>query len=62
MAACNVTSLALTQLVCTPPEEQPKSTDESGFKTSLNLPLVVVRVGTTLRSVTLILTIPDNYF
>lgn len=29
---CNVTSLALTQLVCTPPEQQPESTDELGVE------------------------------
>lgn len=29
---CNVTSLALTQLVCTPPEQQPDSTDELGIE------------------------------
>ncbi|XP_049807019.1 plexin-B [Schistocerca serialis cubense] len=46
---CNVTSLALTQLVCTPPESQPPSTDELGIKTDEGLPLVVVRVGRSLR-------------
>lgn len=46
---CNVTSLALTQLVCTPPEQQPQSTDEMGIQTSSDLPLVVVRVGRHLR-------------
>ncbi|XP_058463896.1 plexin-B [Malaya genurostris] len=47
---CNVTSLALTQLVCTPPDEQPPSTDEHGIKqTEVDLPLVVVRVGQNLR-------------
>lgn len=30
--ACNVTSLAMTQLVCSPPEQQPADTDENGFK------------------------------
>ncbi|KAK6619958.1 hypothetical protein RUM44_006358 [Polyplax serrata] len=49
MVSCNVTSLALSQLVCTPPETQPDPTDESGYKTSNGLPLVVVRVGTLLR-------------
>lgn len=47
--SCNVTSLALNQLVCTPPDKQPAATDENGFETSKNLPLVVVRVGKTLR-------------
>lgn len=42
---CNVTSLALTQLVCTPPETQPAPTDENNVQTSTDLPLVVVRVG-----------------
>ncbi|XP_012278173.1 plexin-B isoform X2 [Orussus abietinus] len=46
---CNVTSLALTQLVCTPPDQQPADTDELGVKTEHGLPLVVVRVGRTLR-------------
>lgn len=46
---CNVTSLAMTQLVCTPPEQQPPATDENGLETNADLPLVVVRVGRTLR-------------
>lgn len=46
---CNVTSLAHTQLVCTPPAEQPAGTDELGQETVADLPLVVVRVGRTLR-------------
>lgn len=46
---CNVTSLALTQLVCTPPDQQPEATDELGIETSTDLPLVVVHVGRTLR-------------
>ncbi|XP_069694411.1 plexin-B isoform X4 [Periplaneta americana] len=46
---CNVTSLAMTQLVCTPPEVQPSGTDEIGIKTDTSLPLVVVRVGRSLR-------------
>lgn len=46
---CNVTSLAMTQLVCSPPEQQPAGTDEDGVETSTDLPLVVVRVGRTLR-------------
>lgn len=32
---CNVTSLALTQLVCTPPEQQPDPTDEFGAEVSI---------------------------
>ncbi|ROT70941.1 Plexin-B [Penaeus vannamei] len=32
-AVCNVTSLAATQLVCTPPEDQPAPTDERGVST-----------------------------
>ncbi|XP_066158609.1 plexin-B [Euwallacea fornicatus] len=47
--ACNVTSLAMTQLVCSPPEVQPADTDENNIKTDANLPLVVVRVGRNLR-------------
>lgn len=31
---CNVTSLAMSQLVCSPPEQQPADTDEKGFKVS----------------------------
>lgn len=46
---CNVTSLAHTQLVCTPPAEQPAATDELGAEQAADLPLVVVRVGRTLR-------------
>jgi len=46
---CNVTSLALTQLVCSPPVSQPAATDELGVATDSGLPLVVVRVGTSLR-------------
>ncbi|XP_046407058.1 plexin-B isoform X3 [Ischnura elegans] len=46
---CNVTSLAMTQLVCTPPDAQPSGTDENGVMTDSNLPLVVVRVGRSLR-------------
>ncbi|XP_076249106.1 plexin B [Calliopsis andreniformis] len=46
---CNVTSLALTQLVCIPPDQQPADTDEVGIKTENGLPLVVVRVGKSLR-------------
>ncbi|XP_052871807.1 plexin-B [Anopheles cruzii] len=49
MAQCNVTSLAPTQLVCTPPLEQPAPTDENGVPTANDLPLVVVRVGRNLR-------------
>lgn len=29
---CNVTSLAMIQLVCSPPEHQPPDTDENGIK------------------------------
>ncbi|XP_066956195.1 plexin-B-like isoform X2 [Macrobrachium rosenbergii] len=46
---CNVTSLALTQLVCTPPEHQPPPTDELGRSTDVDLPLVVVKMGQNLR-------------
>lgn len=46
---CNVTSLALSQLVCTPPDNQPPDTDEQNRKTDGGLPLVVVRVGRELR-------------
>ncbi|XP_063707390.1 plexin-B isoform X3 [Culicoides brevitarsis] len=49
MMPCNVTSLALSQLVCTPPKEQPEATDENGVVQSTGLPLVVVRVGRSLR-------------
>ncbi|XP_076325024.1 plexin-B-like [Tachypleus tridentatus] len=46
---CNVTSLTMTQLVCMPPEVQPPGTDELGRRTNNQLPVVVVRVGDTLR-------------
>lgn len=46
---CNVTSLAQSQLVCSPPDTQPSGTDESGARTDSGLPLVVVRVGRSLR-------------
>uniref|UniRef100_T1IKW3 Uncharacterized protein n=1 Tax=Strigamia maritima TaxID=126957 RepID=T1IKW3_STRMM len=46
---CNVTSLAMTQLVCTPPTHQPAGTDELGRITEHELPLVVIRVGDSLR-------------
>ena len=49
MLPCNVTSLALTQLVCIPPDQQPADTDELGVKTDRGLPLVVVRIGRSLR-------------
>uniref|UniRef100_A0A182RW53 Sema domain-containing protein n=1 Tax=Anopheles funestus TaxID=62324 RepID=A0A182RW53_ANOFN len=38
MAQCNVTSLAPTQLVCTPPLEQPAPTDENGVPTVKTCP------------------------
>lgn len=44
---CNVTSLALTQLVCIPPSQQPDNTDENGIET--DLPIVVVHVGKNLK-------------
>lgn len=46
---CNVTSLAMTQLVCNPPDQQPPPTDENGVEFPGDLPLVVVRVGRNLR-------------
>lgn len=46
---CNVTSLALNQLVCIPPEQQPDSTDEYGYETDAGLPLVVVHIGQHLK-------------
>ncbi|KAL9872786.1 plexin-B isoform X2 [Glossina fuscipes] len=48
---CNVTSLTLTQLLCTPPEKQPIPTDESGLEQTSDFPLVVVKVGRNLRFV-----------
>lgn len=50
-AQCNVTSLTLTQLLCTPPEKQPAATDENGIDQPNDLPLVVVNVGRNLRFV-----------
>lgn len=44
-STCNLTSLAGTQLVCTPPGDQPSPTDELGITTAELLPLVVVHVG-----------------
>lgn len=47
---CNVTSLTMTQLVCTPPEVQPANTDENGVQLrDINLPLVVVKIGKSLK-------------
>ncbi|KAG0431453.1 hypothetical protein HPB47_021772, partial [Ixodes persulcatus] len=46
---CNLTSLTMSQLVCTPPEVQPPGTDEIGHRTESDLPVVVVRVGNNLR-------------
>lgn len=42
--ACNITSLASTQLVCIPPQVQPAATDEVGKATAPSLPLVVVSI------------------
>lgn len=39
---CNITSLAMNQLVCLPPEVQPSGTDEVGRWTDNGLPMVVV--------------------
>ena len=47
--SCNVTSLALSQLVCSPPAVQPPGTDDLGRQTPEGVPLVVVRVGENLR-------------
>jgi plexin A len=44
-STCNMTSLASTQLLCSPPEDQPTPTDERGVTTSELLPMVVVHVG-----------------
>ncbi|KAF9417011.1 hypothetical protein HW555_005839 [Spodoptera exigua] len=47
---CNVTSLTMQQLLCTPPEIQPANTDENGLQISeISLPLVVVKIGKNLR-------------
>ncbi|XP_075553177.1 plexin-B-like [Dermacentor variabilis] len=46
---CNLTSLSMSQLVCVPPDVQPPSTDEIGHRTEMDLPVVVVRVGSNLR-------------
>ncbi|XP_039297179.1 plexin-B-like isoform X1 [Nilaparvata lugens] len=48
-AQCNVTSLASTQLVCSPPDAQPAPFDELNINTDNGLPLVVVRIGRSLR-------------
>ncbi|KAF2368829.1 IPT domain [Trinorchestia longiramus] len=44
-STCNMTSLASSQLLCSPPEDQPTPTDERGVTTPELLPLVVVHVG-----------------
>lgn len=44
---CNVTSLAMTQLVCSPPEQQPADTDEHGFKVRKLLYRVFLNQGCT---------------
>lgn len=41
---CNVTSLAMIQLVCTPPEHQPSDTDENGIKV-LNLKQTIIIIN-----------------
>lgn len=46
---CNITSLAMNQLVCLPPEVQPSGTDEVGRWTGNGYPMVVVRIGSNLR-------------
>lgn len=46
---CNVTNLARTHLVCTPPEQQPEPNNDLILDTTMDLPLVVVHVGRTLR-------------
>ncbi|XP_064473748.1 plexin-B-like isoform X2 [Ornithodoros turicata] len=46
---CNITSLAMNQLVCMPPEVQPAGTDEVGRWTDNSYPMVVVRIGSNLR-------------
>lgn len=38
---CNVTSLAMSQLVCTPPESQPEDTDENGYPVRYLLEVVI---------------------
>lgn len=44
-SSCNMTSLASTQIVCSPPDNQPSPTDERGVTTAELLPQVVVHVG-----------------
>ena len=46
---CNVTFLSPDHLICSPPPESPKGTDEIGIITESNLPMVIVRVGKNLR-------------
>ncbi|XP_076357548.1 plexin-B-like isoform X2 [Tachypleus tridentatus] len=43
---CNLTSLAMTQLVCLPPQDQPPISSE---QTDTDFPLVVVHIGSNLR-------------
>lgn len=48
--SCNLTSLTMNQLVCTPPEMQPANTDENGIQIKeVNLPLVVIKIGKSLK-------------
>lgn len=42
---CNVTLVALNQLVCQPPTNQPAATDAEGNRAPGNQPLVTVKVG-----------------
>lgn len=44
MQQCNVTSLALTQLVCTPPEKQPLPTDENGLEVKINKLIFLIKL------------------
>jgi len=47
---CNVTSLTMNQLICSPPDAYPSATDEFGQKTELNLPAVVITMGENIRT------------
>lgn len=44
--SCNVTSLAMPQLVCTPPEQQPSETDENGVQVSIQLMIFISKSST----------------
>ncbi|KAJ6216027.1 hypothetical protein RDWZM_010527 [Blomia tropicalis] len=61
MVRCNVSSITMRQVICSPPIYPPSATDELGRKALLELPVVVVRVG-NLRRVLGYIHYGDYYF